>query len=267
MTTPPTPDQPGKTGQPANPFSQPRNAQGPVYGQQPPPSGQQPPVYGQPQVYGQQPQPGYAPIPGAPGGPTPPPPSGIHSNKIIPIVIGVVAVVVLAAVVIGYFVFRDGGRSVDSTAIGSCITVESEGTTKVDTKSVDCGDTSALSFVVASKLSSEQACESAGLRFWVTEYGEGASDEVLCLMPNYVQGNCYEESTISQGIGLEEVPCSEKSTMMSVVYKVTERVDSASVPNCTDKDKQQIYTATIESDPRRPLGVCAVIQGDYTWQE
>ncbi|MGO3328093.1 LppU/SCO3897 family protein [Gordonia sp. (in: high G+C Gram-positive bacteria)] len=294
MTTPPRPDQPdsnnqpdqtgqqGQTNQPGNPFSQHGNAQGPVYGQQQPGQqqpgqqqpGQQQPVYGQQQAYGQQPgqygppHPGFGPPPGGPDNPTPPP-SGLRSNKVIPIVVGCIAVAVLIAVVVGYLAFRDtdDGTSVDASPVGSCLTVESKELSNVETERTDCTDTKGLSYIVAAKKSDEKACEKAGLRFWVTEYGDGASDDILCLAPNYVQGNCYKESSTSIGLGLEAVPCTEESSIVSVVYKITERVKSTSVPNCTDPSKQRVYASKIDTGSDDALGVCAVIQGDYTWTQ
>lgn len=264
MTTPPPsgqqgqpgqpeqPYQPGQTYQPGNPFSQQAadSTQGPVYGQQPPAGG-------------------YAPVPGAPGHPTPPP-SGSQSSKAVSIIVGVVAVVVLIVAVVGYLAFRDGGddgEDIDSTPVGSCITAASGELSKVETKAIDCADTAQLSYVVGSKASSSEGCQAQGLQYSITEYGTGASDDVLCLMPNYIKGSCYEESSISMGLGLEPVACSEESTIMNAVYKITERVESASVPNCTDAATQKTLTATIQSDPPRAIGVCAEIQGDYTWEE
>ncbi|MCF8607633.1 hypothetical protein L5I01_30185 [Gordonia sp. HY442] len=288
MTTPPRPDQPdsnnqpdptnqpGQTNQPGNPFSQQGNAQGPVYGQQQQSGHQPPPVYGQQQAYGQhpgqhgyQPQAGYGPPPGGPGNP-PPPPSGIRSNKVIPIVIGCIAVAILVAVVAGYLAFRDtegDGTDVDASPVGSCLTVDSKELSKVETKRIDCDDTDQLTFIVAAKKPSAKACEKAALRFWVTEYGDGASEDTLCLAPNYVQGHCYEESSVATGPGIKTVPCSQESSMMSVVYKVTERVKSTSVPNCTDRKKQKVYVSKIDTGPNDALGVCAQIQGNYTWEE
>ncbi|MCF8570682.1 hypothetical protein L5G32_10420 [Gordonia sp. HY002] len=273
MTTPPRPDQPdsnnqpdpnqpGQTNQPGNPFSQQGNAQGPVYGQQQQAYGQQPGQFGYP------PQAGYGPPPGGPGNPTPPP-SGIRSNKVIPIVVGCIAVAILVAVVAGYLAFRDtdDGTDVDASPVGSCLTVDSKELSNVETKRIDCDSTDSLAFIVAAKKPSEKGCEKAGLRFWVTEYGDGASEDTLCLAPNYVQGHCYEESSVATGIGIKVVPCSEESSMMSVVYKVTERVKSTSVPNCTDPTKQKVYVSKIDTGPNDALGVCAHIQGDYAWED
>ncbi|WOC13844.1 LppU/SCO3897 family protein [Gordonia sp. MP11Mi] len=275
MTTPPTPGQPGQqpgpTSQPGNPFSQPGSAgaQGPAYGQQQPAYGQQQPVYGQQQPgYGQQqPVGGYAPIPGTPGYPTPPP--SPQSNRPVQIIIAVVGVVVVIAAAVLYFAFRnnDDGTSVDSTPTGSCISVTSGELSNVTTEAIACDTTSALSYVVASKAGSEDACQRAGLPFSITEYGTGASDDVLCLMPNFVKGNCYQQDSIAMGLGLKAVSCTEESSLMTIVFKVTERVDSTAVPNCTDSSTQKVYAATIKSDPPRALGVCAELQGDYTWQE
>ncbi len=281
MTTPP----PGQPGQPApgNPFGAqgqpaPQQPGQPVYGQQPPqpaqPYGAQP---GQPQTgqqpYGTEPgqpqqgQPGgYAPVAGgtdyAGGAPQAPRPNPlVRILKFVGPIIAVIAIIAIATQVFGD---KDSGTSVESSPIGSCITVE--GSTSVTTKAIDCSTTEP-SFIVGAKLDNSDACESANYEFSVTEYGNGASDKVLCLIANYQVGKCYTSSKFSIGIKLETVPCTEESSMSATNFKITERSETGTVPNCTDSDTHMVQTFNIQSDPPRQMSVCSKIIGEgYTWK-
>lgn len=243
----------------------------------PPPAG--PPNPGQPIPPGQPGQPfppgqpyppaGYAPVAGAPGYPgTPPAPTPPSSNKVVRIVAVVGVLVVVVGAVLAWYAFknRDSGTSVETSPVGSCVTV-SGSSMKVETKAVDCSDHSASTFIIGATLDSQNACKTGGYDYSVYEYGTGASDKVSCLIPNYQVGNCYEESTVSMGIGLKEVACSESSTVVTIRYKVTEGVDSKNVPNCTDPEKQKVLSYDVQGDSPRQVGYCAEILGDYTWEQ
>ncbi|MFT4088813.1 MAG: hypothetical protein QM658_16985 [Gordonia sp. (in: high G+C Gram-positive bacteria)] len=262
----PQPTQPGQPQQPPAGAYGDQTVQAPVPGQ---PAGypQQPgayPQYGQPGAYPA--QPGAIPPGGfPPPAPQPPANRGSSAAKKIGAVIAAFVIVAVIAVAASHFRNKDDGKTVDTTQVGSCITATGS-SMSIKTEKVDCKDTSAVSFIVGAKLDTKEACESAKFTYYVSEYGSGASDKYLCLVPNYQLGNCYEESSISVGIDLKTVPCSQESTVVTAVYKITERVESSSVPNCTDTDKQKVLTFDIQSSPARQLGVCAEIQGDYTWQ-
>ena len=182
--------------------------------------------------------------------------------------IGAISAVVILLVIAAIGVFfasrnSDDGETVDSTAIGSCITVTGS-MMEAETAAIDCANTSTPSYIVGAKLATQEACKAANYSAYVYEYGQGSSDEVLCLVPNYQVGTCYEESTMS--VELTTVACTETSSMITARYKITERVDSTTVPNCTDPQKQKVFTYTIETSPKRDIGVCAEILGDYAWQ-
>lgn len=181
------------------------------------------------------------------------------------IIIGVVVVVMVAvAGITAIFRDKDSGTSVETSPVGSCITV-SGSIAKIETKAIDCSDTVKVSYIVGAKLDSNDACKTAGYAYSVYEYGSGASDKVLCLVPNLQLGECYEESTISSSFDLKTVACTESSGIMTIAYKVTERVDSKTVPNCTDTVKQKVLAFDIAKDGRE-IGFCAEILGDYSWQ-
>ncbi|GEE03225.1 hypothetical protein nbrc107696_36710 [Gordonia spumicola] len=268
MTTPP-PGQPGQPSAPGNPFG----AQGQPLPEQP---GQ--PVYGQPtpaptgaygagpgQPFAGQPQPGQP----QPGGfpPVPQPPRQSQLKRIL-IPIGVLAAVIVVGIVATQvFKDKDSGTSVDSSPVGSCITVSStDSSMNVETKKADCDDTSTFTYIVGATLGSSDECKNAGYDSYVYEYGSGASDNVSCLIPNYQRNSCYKENSISMGMNLETVSCSETSSMMTAIYEITERADSSTAPNCTDSAKQKQLNYQIRTDPAKSISFCAEIKGDYTWQ-
>ncbi len=259
--------QPPAYGQ--NPFSQPTGGQAP-YGQ--PPHGQQ--------QYGQSPY-------GQPPFQQPPTPQN-SSTRIVIAVVAVMAVIAVGG--LAYLVFGGGddkkstdaaassssstpftlptsttedGTTVDSSSVGSCITVR--GSTSVTTQSASCSS-SRPTFIVAAKLSTSSGCDAAKYPFSVTEYGTGASNNVLCLVPNYQVGTCYTQSQFSVGISLETVSCSQDSTTNTTNFKITERSESSSVPNCSDSDKQRIDTFTIRTSPSQTMSICREILGDYVWK-
>ncbi|WP_026918998.1 LppU/SCO3897 family protein [Gordonia shandongensis] len=207
-----------------------------------------------------------------PGGPVPPAPRGPQNGRnpqknLLTVVIGVALVLVVAiGGVIVYTMNRDddSGTSVDSSPVGSCITV-SGSSMDVETEAVDCAD-STPSFIVGAALPTKYLCESAGYSYYVSEYGSDASDDVSCLIPNYRQGTCYKESSFSLKVELTTVDCSKPSGIASAHFKVTERVESTDVPNCSDEATQKPLTFTIATDPQRQIGFCAETLGDYTWQ-
>ncbi|QRY64411.1 hypothetical protein JVX90_09700 [Gordonia sp. PDNC005] len=300
----PNPQQPGnydqtQIGQPA--FGQPSTPQGPgpqgaqgpqqVYGQPPaygqnpfsqPTGGQAP--YGQP-PYGQQ-QYGQSPH-GQPPFQQPPTPQN-SSTRIVIAVVAVMAVIAFGG--LAFLVFGSGddkkptdaaassssttpftlptsttgdGTTVDSSPVGSCITVR--GSTSVTTESASCSS-SRPTFIVAAKLSTSRGCDAAKYPFSVTEYSSRGRDNVMCLVPNYQVGTCYTQSQFSVGISLETVSCSQDSTTNTTNFKITERSESSSVPDCSDSDKQRSDTFTIRTSPARKLTICREILGDYVWK-
>ncbi|WFN91275.1 hypothetical protein [Gordonia sihwensis] len=252
MTPPTPPHQPEPAGQQPAPYPQP--------GPQPQPY----PQYGQPYPQPQAPVGGFAPVPGTPGYPPPPKKNGIRRVVIVAVIL--LAVVIAGAVAATILKDKDSGTSVDSSPIGSCITVDGS-TTDVTTAAIDCADTSSVSYIVGAKLDSQAACEAGHYNYYVYEYGTGAADKVMCLIPNYRVGTCYEESTISIGADLKTVACSTPSSSLTARYKITERAESANVPNCTDSEKQKAFTYEVQTDPARRIGFCAEIQGDgYGWK-
>ncbi|ALG85063.1 LppU/SCO3897 family protein [Gordonia phthalatica] len=282
MTTPPPPNQPG---QPDNPFGNqgapvppnpvppnqapqqpipPQNlpqqggpGQQPDYSQQP--TGDPVPGYGRPPVAG------YAPVPG--GAPYAPPapkkPSAL--KKILTVVVPIVVVLIIGAIIAAVVRDKDSGKTVDASPLGSCIVVTDGTGLNVETEAIDCSDTSKLTYIVGAKLASSDACTAAEYDGSITETGTGASDDVLCLVANYQAGKCYEQSQIGLGLNLKEVLCTEESGMMSTVFKVTDRVESKQVPDCSGPKKKAL-AYDIKADPARAVGICAEIVGDYTWE-
>lgn len=294
MTTPP-PNGPPESHpgyDPTQQYRRPGPRQGPSVGPSPygpAPCGQ--PQYGQPQ-YGQAPygHPPRGPAPNA--GPyyaAPPGPPPQKPKSSAPIIITGIVLVVLIAVGAGALITisrsdgddaaapsssrstadtpvtssRPGGDTVRSTEVGSCITVTGT-TSDVDTEGISCDDASPPSYIVGAKLPSKDACESAGYYSYVYEYGIGASSDYLCLIPNWQVGTCYEQSSFD--VELKTVACSLSSTPTTTRLRVTERADSARVPNCTGSDKLKVFAFDVRSSPASRIAFCAEILGDYVWE-
>jgi len=209
--------------------------------------------------------PGFPP-PGAPGFPPPPPARPNNVKRIVIPILAVLGVLVVAAFVALSFMDRDSGTSIESSPVGSCITVTKSTAISVETEAIDCTDTSPSTYLVGAKLASSDACKQAKYRGYISEAGSGAADTVLCLIPNYQVGTCYKESQISVGLDLETEACSTESSTLSTVYRITERAESKTVPNCSGATKK-VIAYDIQTDPARQVGFCAEILGDYTWEE
>ncbi len=224
--------------------------------------------------------PGYPPGYGAP---LPSGPKKSRTGLIVGLSLGAVLVLIVAAFALTALLRSSTDRSADSeaaasatpypdstspvdiNAIGDCVVLSGSGMTS-DARGVSCSDTSQVSFIIGDKRVDSDTCKSAGYEYFFTDYGAEGTDRALCLIPNYLQGTCYEESTLPLGIDLSVVDCSKGSLDTTVRYRITERVDSLAVPNCSDPDKQKAFTHQIHTDPVRAIGFCAEILGDYVWK-
>ncbi|EID73481.1 MULTISPECIES: LppU/SCO3897 family protein [Rhodococcus] len=175
--SPNNPQQPYPQGGPQQPYQQGQYPQQPYpqgqYGQQP---GQYPPGR-----YGQ--QPGQYPP-----GQYPPPPK--KSRKGLFIALGVVAVVILAAVA-AFAVFAVKSADENALDVGDCLFFESASTTAADTshEKRDCSDSEAT-YEVAQKNDGDVQC--AEDYFSYTLVGEDKDVQTtLCLVPNMIEGSCY----------------------------------------------------------------------------
>jgi hypothetical protein len=172
--------------------------------QQPGPYGQQPPPYGQqpPPPYGAQPgQPFDAPQPGqsfdapppfgqqpVPPGEYPPGQPAKKRGNTRRVLIIVIALAVIAAGVIVYFITNKNGAS--SANAGDCIKVKSASATNADVEKIDCNDNAAV-FKVAKKLSNDtDQCPTPDYEKY-EQSGGSSSDFALCLMLNAKEGDCF----------------------------------------------------------------------------
>ncbi|MFT3662124.1 MAG: hypothetical protein QM809_12210 [Gordonia sp. (in: high G+C Gram-positive bacteria)] len=236
------------------------------------PAPQEPPTPGHP--YPGYPQSGH-PYPGGSSGvppqmpaaayaaQTPPPRKRMNAGtrKALFFLAGFAVLGLLAA--FGVFDKKEG-ESVQTTTPGTCISMTGSAT-NVKTEGISCDDTGPSSYIVAAKLADNEACKAGGYSLSVYEHGRGSSRDVLCLVPNYRVGTCYEETRF--GPEIKTVDCTESSTVSAARYKITERADSKSVSDCADTEKQKVFAYDIQSDPARTVGFCAEILGaDYTWE-
>jgi hypothetical protein len=200
----------------------------------PPPQGQ---PYGQPQgqPYGQQqppmmpPPPQGQPVPGMPPGQTPPPAQGQwpqpgpapKRKKGFPRwLISLIALVVVGG---GVYAFNYFTSDVAQAKAGDCAHVTGT-TAKPDYKAVPC-DSADANYKVGKTLSSTSAdCGSKNYDEF-TQSARRGPDTKLCLMPNWIQGNCYEidDSPANKNMGYPKIDCGKPNAVK--IEKVVNKLD------------------------------------------
>lgn len=255
MTTSGTPDphqQPG--GYPSQPGGYPSPAPGegypaaPVYGA--PPAG---PTYGAPAygvpAYGapangapgptnQVPpsgDPNGSPLPGAPGGHRgadfPPPPAGPAKRSEKGLIIGIVAVVVIA--IVGVTVLVQQKTDTTAASVGSCIKITSATTTNPDTSQEDCSSRAAV-FVVTETGGSDVKCD-ANEASYVQGSDTNNPSSRVCLRYNLKVGECIDLGLLSSSVP-KKVTCSA-STTTTTVKLASLAMDSSDESRCTGDTK------------------------------
>jgi hypothetical protein len=211
---------------------------------QPDPYG--PPPGGQPQQYGQpgtppQGQPGqYGPPPGQfpPGQqgfpPAPPVPKKSKTGTFVKF--GVLAVVVIAAVVVGIVSFTN---SPASSNVGECLAVTEFVQGGDAPAKADCGDPKANVKIAAKLDSASDNCPGGSDAAYDTYSVSGRSSYKLCLMINAKQGDCLANFS-SQTKGYQKVACGDPAKDAELV-KVVEGQASESVCEGTDATRVAIY--------------------------
>ncbi|MBY8852772.1 hypothetical protein K7G98_32910, partial [Saccharothrix sp. MB29] len=166
------------------------------------PHGQAP--YGQ-APYGQAPQ-GQAPQGQAPqyqGGPVPEAPK---KKSVLTRIDGYYAGLDVAGLVLyGFNYFTSDAAQ---TKAGDCASVTGTAT-KPEYKTVDCGAAEA-NYTVGKVLDSTSAsCGGDGVYDEYTETARRGPDSKLCLMPNFVEGKCYELTSSTTQMGYPPVDCGQ----------------------------------------------------------
>lgn len=238
------------------------------------------------QHYGsQQPFPGQQPYPGQPYAPAfgaPQPPKKSRTGLIVGLTLGAVALLAIASIALVVLLSsaskssssdRAGSTTkptstsdIDKVSIGDCVLFSGTGLS-ADITPVDCSTASAASYIVGDKVTTDAVCTSMKYDASFSEYGGSSGNKTLCLVPNYELNTCYEQSTLGIDHELTTVPCDTVTGQFSLAFQVTERVNSTSVPNCSDPEKHKVQTFTINSSPPSKIGYCLVILGDYMWDE
>ncbi len=237
---PPAPGGQQPVGQP-DPYGPPPGGQ-PQYGQQGQ-FGAAPgtPPQGQPGQYG--PPPGqYPPPPGQPGfpagqqgfPPAPPVPKKSKTGTIIKF--GVLAVVVIVAVVIGIVSFNS---SPASSNVGDCLSITEFTRGGDDPAKADCGDPKANVKIAAKLDKASDDCPGGSDAGYDTYSVSGRSSYKLCLMINAKQGDCLANFS-SQTKGYQKVACTDPTKDAELV-KVVEGQASESVCEGTEATRVAIY--------------------------
>jgi hypothetical protein len=213
---PPLPPPQGQPTMPTPPQGQPYAQQmpppqGQPYGQQPP-SMMPPPPQGQP-VPGQQ----FPPPPGQ--GQWPQQAPGAKSKKGLP---RIIMLIILAVVVGGgVYAFSYFTSDVAQAKAGDCAHVTGT-TSKPDYKAVPC-DSADANYRVGKTLSSTTA--SCGGQFYdeFTQSARRGPDTKLCLIPNWLEGNCYQIKEHSVEMGYPKIDCSAADAVK--IEKVVTKAD------------------------------------------
>lgn len=241
MTTPGNPDpnqQPGVYPPPAGPVYGSPPA-GPAYGS--PPAGPvygAPPTYGMPGPTGQLPpsgDPNAYPPPGAPAGyPAagfPPPPVVPAKKSKKGLIIGIVAVVVIA--IVGITVFVQQKTDTTAAGVGSCIKITSATVINPETSQEDCSSQAAI-FVVTETGGSDVKCDDNEASY-VQGTDKNNPSSRVCLRYNLKVGECIDLGVLSSSVP-KKVTCSA-STSSSTVKLVSLRTNSSDETQCTGGTK------------------------------
>jgi hypothetical protein len=221
---PPAPGGQQPVGQPdpygPPPGGRPQQPQQPG-GQPPQQFGQQQygtPPQGQPGQYG--PPPGQFP-PGQPGFPPAPPAPPKKSKTGAFIKAGVIAVVVIAAVVVGIISFSNSPASSNA---GDCLTITEFTRGGDDPAKADCNDPKANVKIGEKLESAGDECTGGTESGYDTYSVSGRSSYKLCLMINAKQGDCLANFT-SQTKGYQKVPCTDPTKDAELVKVVEGQAD------------------------------------------
>ncbi|MEU7529893.1 hypothetical protein AB0A74_29485 [Saccharothrix sp. NPDC042600] len=144
--------------------------------------------------------------------PAPAPAGGGSKRKLL---IGVLAVVVLAAVAVaGYFVVSERATA----DAGDCVSIgRQDENNRADVKTLDCDD-NAASYKVGKVLGkSDEACPEEGLYTEVSPAASVGDGYKLCLLPNMAKGACYKPD---EGTGFVKTECTGPETI-----KVTDVIE------------------------------------------
>ncbi len=112
--------------------------------------------------------------------------------------------------------FDDSSKSdTAKAAVGDCISVLEGSTVDSETEPVDCSSEQAV-YQVMQVHDSKTECKEEYTSYEETRSGETTA--FLCLAPNFKEGACYNESTVT---GYKSVAC----TAPEASFKVTKRID------------------------------------------
>ncbi|TLF82601.1 LppU/SCO3897 family protein [Nocardia cyriacigeorgica] len=136
------------------------------------------------------------------------------------IMLAFVAAVALAVAVTGCSMFEDAGKSdTAKSEVGDCINVISSSAVDSETEPVDCSSDKAVYKVVQTHDTKTECAED------YTSYEEtlnGGTTAFLCLAPNFKQGSCYADSTLS---GYSFADCASPEASFRVIQRIDGQVD------------------------------------------
>ncbi len=208
---------------------------------------------GGPQYPGGGPPPAYPSYPGQPY-PSAPGPSAPAAKKSRRLwwVLGVVALLIIAIVVLIGFIARDTVTDYNDVAVGDCVSVSGQsGDQTLHARKTDCSSTSKMTFYVALKMTAGSCPSQNYSRLYWTE-GGAATGEQLCLVPNLIEGKCYQipNSIVptSSLVDFRQIECGLSGAPGTEVIRIEAR--TAGRPSC-QADQLAVYFAL-----PKPIGYC-----------
>ncbi|MBB5807322.1 hypothetical protein F4560_007090 [Saccharothrix ecbatanensis] len=132
------------------------------------------------------------------------------------ILVGVLAVVVIAAVAYGVRYLTNDAATAEA---GDCVGVAAEADGRADVTTLDC-DADKASFKVGKVLeATDDSCPEEGIYTEIVPNGAVGDGYKLCLIPNMAEGSCYGPAEAS---GFDKIECTGPET-----FKVTKVIQGS----------------------------------------
>ncbi|WP_033442966.1 LppU/SCO3897 family protein [Saccharothrix sp. NRRL B-16314] len=140
------------------------------------------------------------------------------------VLVGVLAVVVIAAVAYGVRYLTTDAASAEA---GDCVGVAAEADGRADVSTLDC-DADEASFKVGKVLeAADDPCPEEGVYTEIVPNGPVGDGYKLCLIPNMAEGACYGPA---EGSGFDRIDCSGPETV-KVTKVIRGSTDTTACPS------------------------------------
>ncbi|ROZ89393.1 hypothetical protein EEB19_18255 [Gordonia sp. OPL2] len=166
--------------------------------------------------------------------------------------VGGIVVVLIVLVGVGVFLTRDSVTDSDDVAVGDCVTVSgTQSDDNISAKKADCTSQSTFTFFVAQKASGATCPSDDYSRLYWMRGGEETGEQ-LCLVPNLVQGECYQIPTgglpTASLSDYKKVSCGATKAAGTEVLRVEQRTPTP--PSCSSGQLEVFFQLP------KPIGYC-----------